>query len=202
MLGSPFKNELISELPKKEKKIKQRNRYFNYIVIIDDENIYLNQGPDDAEINQRKSLYYYPYYDQIRLELTKLQRTFKHVIFFDAHSIRQHVPGIRAEKFPDLILGDVDGQSADSAIIQTALDGLSKAKLNLDHNHPFKGGNLTRTFGKPDKNIHGLQLEMCKNVYMDDLETSYDETRAKHIQATLLSTFESLIDTLTKMNQS
>lgn len=38
-----LKNELISELPKKEKKIKQRNRYFNYIVIINHENIYLKE---------------------------------------------------------------------------------------------------------------------------------------------------------------
>jgi A/G-specific adenine glycosylase len=38
-----LKNDIISELPKKEKKIKQRNRFFNYLVIINDENIYLNE---------------------------------------------------------------------------------------------------------------------------------------------------------------
>jgi A/G-specific adenine glycosylase len=36
-------NNLISELPKKEKKIKQRNRYFNYLLIINDDYIYLNE---------------------------------------------------------------------------------------------------------------------------------------------------------------
>lgn len=167
-----------------------------------DDHIYIDQGPSEAEVNQRKSVYYYPYYDQIRLELTKLQREFKHVLFFDAHSIRQHVPGIRKEKFPDLILGDVDGTSADTKIISTAIDALSKAKLSLDHNHPFKGGNLTRTFGHPEKNIHGLQLEMAKNVYMNDLETSYHEARANHIQITLTILFENLIDTLNIMNRN
>lgn len=38
-----LKNDLIEVLPKKEKKIKQRNRYFNYIVIIDDDHIYLKE---------------------------------------------------------------------------------------------------------------------------------------------------------------
>jgi A/G-specific adenine glycosylase len=38
-----YKNELINELPKKEKKIKQRNRYFNYLVIINSDSIYLNE---------------------------------------------------------------------------------------------------------------------------------------------------------------
>lgn len=38
-----LKNELISVLPKKEKKIKQRNRYFNYLIIMDDDNIYMKE---------------------------------------------------------------------------------------------------------------------------------------------------------------
>ncbi len=38
-----LKNELIAELPKKEKKIKQRNRFFNYIVIMDDDALYLKE---------------------------------------------------------------------------------------------------------------------------------------------------------------
>ncbi|PCJ26338.1 MAG: A/G-specific adenine glycosylase [Flavobacteriales bacterium] len=38
-----LKNDMISILPKKEKKIKQRNRYFNYLVIINNEEIYLNK---------------------------------------------------------------------------------------------------------------------------------------------------------------
>lgn len=38
-----YKNGLITELPKKEKKIKQRNRYFNYLVIINNDSIYLNE---------------------------------------------------------------------------------------------------------------------------------------------------------------
>lgn len=166
-----------------------------------DQSIYLNQGPTQEEINQRISSYYYPYYDQIRLELTKLQKQFKHVLFFDAHSIRQHVPGIRAEKFPDLILGDADEKAADSKVIQAAMEVLSNTSYSFKHNHPFKGGNLTRTFGDPEKNIHALQLEMAKTVYMDDSETQYDDTRAEIVRKDLSRLFESLIPTLNQMNQ-
>lgn len=38
-----YKNKLITELPIKEKKIKQRDRYFNYLVIIDNDKIYLRE---------------------------------------------------------------------------------------------------------------------------------------------------------------
>jgi A/G-specific adenine glycosylase len=38
-----YKNKLVSVLPKKEKKIKQRIRFFNYLVIINENTIYLNE---------------------------------------------------------------------------------------------------------------------------------------------------------------
>ncbi len=38
-----YKNNLIHLLPVKDKKIKQRNRYFNYLVFIENERIYLKQ---------------------------------------------------------------------------------------------------------------------------------------------------------------
>jgi len=162
--------------------------------------IYLNKEPTQEEINRRISSYYYPYYDQIRLELTKLQKQFKHVLFFDAHAIRQHVPGIRTDKFPDLILGDADERAADAKIIKTATDVLSNTSYSFNHNHPFKGGNLTRTFGQPQNHIHALQLEMAKLVYMDDSETKYDEHRATLVRKDLYQLFESLIATLNEMN--
>lgn len=166
-----------------------------------DKSIYLGEGPDQAEVNRRISSYYYPYYDQIRLELTKLQKKFKHVLFFDAHSIRQFVPGIREDKFPDLILGDADEKSADQSIIEACESVLKATNYSYSHNHPFKGGNLTRTFGQPAKNIHALQLEMAKLVYMDDSETRYDETRANKIRTDLKIMFTELINCLNEMNQ-
>lgn len=166
-----------------------------------DQPIYVDQGPDQEEINQRISSFYYPYYDRIKLELTKLQKQFKHVLFFDAHSIRQWVPGIRPDKFPDLILGNADEKSANSQIIKAAMKELNATSYSFSHNHPFKGGNLTRTFGQPDQNVHALQLEMAKTVYMDDDELRYDETRAEKIRTVLKKMFESLISTLNHMNQ-
>lgn len=166
-----------------------------------DEPIYFKEGPDQEEINRRISSYYYPYYDQIKLELTKLQKQFRHVLFFDAHSIRKYVPGIREEKFPDLILGDADEKAADSKIIHTCEKMLSNTGYSYSHNHPFKGGNLTRTFGQPDKKIHALQLEMAKTVYMDDSETRYDQNRADKIRKYLQVMFGELINALNEMNQ-
>ena len=106
---------------------------------------------------------------------------------WDAHSIRRFVPTIREEPFPDLILGDNDEKSAGKEIIEIALSNLKNGKYGVNHNSPFKGGNITRSFGKPEKNIHALQLEMTKTNYMDDDELTFNENRANEMRSSFAS---------------
>ena len=42
------------------------------------------------------------------------------------------------------------------------MSGLTSGSYGVNHNTPFKGGHITRYFGKPENNIHALQLEMNK----------------------------------------
>jgi N-formylglutamate deformylase len=162
--------------------------------------IYKNEGPDSKEVNRRIDTYFHPYYQKISELLAEKRKYHAHVLFFDAHSIRQLVPGIRPEPFPDLILGDADQTSAHPELIKTAESVLGNSIHSFQHNDPFKGGNLTRHFGKPKKGIHALQLEMSKILYMDDSETVYEKKRAAKVQAVLRPLFEQLLETLTTLN--
>src|SRR3954465_9154039 len=58
---------------------------------------------DQSEIDGRLKNYYQPYHDQIQVMLDGLKRKFNNVLLWDCHSIRQIVPTIQKEKFPDLI---------------------------------------------------------------------------------------------------
>jgi N-formylglutamate amidohydrolase len=158
--------------------------------------IYRQNTPDQTEIERRVSLYYDPYYRKIQEELDALKEMFGQVLLWDAHSIRQHVPTIRSEKFPDMILGSVDETSASNELIQSALEGLSGGEFGLQHNTPFKGGQITRTFGRPNENQHALQLEMNKILYMDDTEMKYDNRRADEVRSILQPTLSRLIHAL------
>ena len=152
--------------------------------------------PDDAEIERRKEIYYKPYYRQIENLLAERIAEFGRVLLWDAHSIRRFVPTIQGEPFPDLILGDNDEKSAAKEIIEIALDGLKQGKFGVNHNSPFKGGNITRHFGKPDRQVHALQLEMAKTNYMDDDELTFNEARANEVRSILHPVFENLIEYL------
>lgn len=147
---------------------------------------------DDAEVESRLKNYYHPYHDQIQLMLDQLKKQFKNVLLWDCHSIRQVVPTIQKEKFPDLILGDADGTSASAVLTKRALENLGSDKFTLNHNHPFKGGYITRHFGRPEAGQHALQLEMTKVNYMDDEEIRYDKMRADKMRTLLMKTLSAV----------
>lgn len=163
--------------------------------------IYLDKKflPDDAEIERRLEKYYRPYYRKIESLLAERIEQFGRVLLWDAHSIRRFVPTIQGEQFPDLILGDNDEKSAGKEIIEIALNGLKAGKFGVNHNFPFKGGNITRSFGKPEKKVHALQLEMAKTNYMNDDELTFNEPRANEVRKVLRPVFENLIAYLTQV---
>ncbi|MFL9845707.1 N-formylglutamate amidohydrolase [Flavobacterium rhizosphaerae] len=155
--------------------------------------LYTDAEPNEAEIAQRIEKYYRPYHQKVGELLQETKNEFGVALLFDAHSIKRMVPGIRKEAFPQLILGDNDGASASARIIEIAFEALSESSYEATHNHPFKGGYITRSFGKPDENIHALQLEMCKTNYMDSTESVYSEENAEKIREVLQQMFVQLI---------
>ena len=158
-----------------------------------------NYVPDSEEVSKRVELYHNPYHKKLNELLQQTKTEFGKVLLFDAHSIRKSVPGIRSEDFPDLILGDNDESSASSELIKTTISSLQNKGYEFSHNHPFKGGYITRSFGKPNENIHALQLEMCKTNYMDSSETIYDEANAERIQLVLKEMLVKLIEAINKI---
>ncbi|WP_170154525.1 N-formylglutamate amidohydrolase [Mangrovibacterium diazotrophicum] len=140
------------------------------------------------EITRRKEMYFEPYYAAVQSLLDEVQQKFGVALLWDCHSIRRFVPGVRTEKFPDLILG-----TADSASVPVHLELLVSRKLasgnyQLSLNTPFKGGNITRNFGKPAQRQYAIQLEMSKDIYMNDSETEYHPARASKLQQLLRET--------------
>lgn len=162
--------------------------------------IYLDEKlvPNREETERRLKHYYHPYYQKIESLLKDRIGEFGQALLWDAHSIRRFVLTIRAKPFPDLILGDNDEQSAGEEIINIALNGLRSGKYQANHNTPFKGGQITRYFGRPETGVHALQLEMSKIHYMNDDELTFNQDRAEAMRKVLRPVFERLIAHLTK----
>ena len=162
------------------------------------EELYINEAdrPDKQEVERRLEKYYWPYHNKIDELLQSYKEEFGQVLFWDAHSIRRNVKTIQKEDFPDLILGNDDLKTAGRTFINSTLQCLASDKFKVKHNTPFKGGYITRSKGNPNENIHALQLEMCKDLYMSNKETSYDAVKAMRVKKLLKNTFEKLISQL------
>ena len=156
--------------------------------------IYKEGGePDQTEVDRRKELYFYPYHKAIDQLMSIVREEFGYALLWDAHSIRRLVPSIRQEPFPDFIIGTNSGQSCHPDIQEVVFQHLTRAGYEVQQNTIFKGGYITRGHGKPDQGLHTIQLEMCKNLYCEDDEITWSESRGGKMRKLFSAIFEDLI---------
>ena len=68
----------------------------------------------------------------------------------------------------DVVISNLNNQSSSIEILNLAKKSFINYNYNTDINYPFKGGFITSYYGKPEKNIHFLQIEINKNLYMHE----------------------------------
>lgn len=144
------------------------------------------QAPDDAEIRRRVFAYWQPYHDALRDELARLKARHGHAVLFDAHSIRSALPWLFEGTLPHMNLGTVNGSSCSPAL-RDALAAVFAAQTDYGHvvDGRFKGGHITRHFGRPQDGVHAVQLEMCWRAYMDEEPAQWNDERAAAVRPLL-----------------
>lgn len=127
------------------------------------------QAPGEAEIRERVARYWQPYHDTLRSELQALRQQHGHAVLFDAHSIQSELPWLFEGTLPHMNLGTANG-AACAPSLQAQVAAVFAAQQTFSHvlNGRFKGGHITRHFGRPEQGIHAVQLEMCWRAYMDE----------------------------------
>ncbi|HVE52416.1 MAG TPA: N-formylglutamate amidohydrolase [Ramlibacter sp.] len=68
----------------------------------------------------------------------------------------------------DFVVGDGEGRHADPAIAQAVAQFLRGEGWTADVNHPFRGAELLRQHGDPQRHRHSIQIEVRKDLYMDE----------------------------------
>jgi len=154
------------------------------------------QAPDPAEAQERRARYWQPYHDALGAELERLRALHGSVVLWDAHSIASRMPRFFEGKLPDLNLGTADG-SACAPALQAAAEAAMRAQSAYTHisNGRFKGGHITRHYGRPLDGIHALQLEMCQCTYMDETAPfAYRPDLAAQVQPLLQRMLNAVMD--------
>lgn len=165
--------------------------------------IYLEgQAPDEAEINQRRAAFWWPYHAQLEemLEAAKARHGF--ALLIDAHSIRPTIPSLFDGSLPDLSFGSDEGRTCPPEVLDALQGWMARTPAYtsvLDGR--FKGGFTTRGHGRPEDRVYALQIEIVQSCYLD-MRTPhlYDAGVARPLSETLKPLIETLISAAKQAN--
>lgn len=127
------------------------------------------QVPDDTEIAERVAQYWNPYHAKLAESLAELKARHGRALLWDAHSIFSVVPRFFEGTLPDFNLGTADGRSCAHGVGESLLAIAGRAPgYRAVLNGRFKGGYITRRYGRPEEGVHAFQLELSEATYMDE----------------------------------
>jgi len=163
--------------------------------------IYDGQGPDAAETEMRRIVYWKPYHDRLRALLDNAKARHGHALLIDAHSIRPAIPDLFEGRLPDLNFGLNDGRSA-SPVLKAVIEGWSAAQSahTTVIDGRFKGGFTTRHYGQPQHGIHAIQIEIVQDCYLNMATPHlYDAALAAPLSHRLSTLVEALVEALPRI---
>ena len=139
----------------------------------------------DAEIERRRSLYFDPYHEALRSEIERLRDRHPTIVLYEAHSIRSHVPRLFDGQLPQFNIGTNEGKSCAPALAAAVESACGADQVT---NGRFKGGWITRHYGRPERGVHAIQMELAMRGYLDEDEAwppHWEPERAAPLQQTL-----------------
>lgn len=145
------------------------------------------RAPDAEQVARRRTTYWQPYHATLADELQRIRTQHGYSLLWDAHSIRAEIPWLFDGTLPDLNLGTASGASCAPSLraqLEKLLQQTSEFTYAVDGR--FKGGYITRAYGRPSDNIHAVQLEMGQRTYMDETPPfAYSADKAARVQPCL-----------------
>lgn len=129
---------------------------------------------------------YEPFHREVRQLAEKLRDEAGVVYHLDAHSMpsvgtAQHRdPG---ERRADIVVSDSLGKSCSRGFRDLVIAAYATAGFKVGYNWPYFGGRLTEQYGRPNQNHHTIQVELNRDLYMDEkskkLKDSHKEAQKK-----------------------
>ena len=107
-----------------------------------------------------------PYHVMVAHQLEQIRSVFGCALLLDLHSM----PPVFDENRSKIgfVLGDRFGRSCESRYVELAGVHFRMQGHHVQTNHPYSGGYILERHGKPAQNIHAIQLEVDRSLYLDE----------------------------------
>jgi N-formylglutamate amidohydrolase len=122
------------------------------------------------EAEQRIERYYKPYYAALHGLINRARRQNEAVLHVNVHSSYRQ-PGT---SLADIVLGTVHGQSCPAAIAMRIKAFFEKEGRSVSLDKPFSGGTLVQSSHDRRRNIHSIQIEIARDLYMNQDTLEYN----------------------------
>ncbi len=124
-----------------------------------------------AEAAERINALYRPYHRALQELIEDTRRDFGWCLLIDCHSMPSVGGPMDADTGKtrvDFVLGDCFGASCAAAITDHVERELTGAGHTVSRNIPYSGGYTTVHYGRPRADVHVLQIEINRALYMDE----------------------------------
>jgi N-formylglutamate deformylase len=143
----------------------------------DGESLYnAGERPGEPETAERRALYFEPYHRALADEIARLRGSHGHIVLYDCHSIRSVIPRLFDGELPHFNIGTNGGASCDPELERLLAGRCAATPFSTVVNGRFKGGWITRRYGRPADGVHAVQMELACRAYMDEPSDVTPET--------------------------
>ena len=129
---------------------------------------------------------YLPYHAKLTTLIASARAAFGFCILIDAHSMPSTMASTGSKEEPmraDFVIGDRFGSSCDARLAEGLESHLRAAGYMVQRNKPYAGGYITEHYGKPYAQVHAVQIEINRALYMDEItlarSSKFDGLKAK-----------------------
>ena len=149
-----------------------------------------NQPLSVAEVQTRIANCWQPYHAAVGSAIDAAHARHGYSIHINCHSMPA-VSSSHATDFPglvhaDFVIGNRDNTTSSESLVLFIQEQLAQHGYNVAINHPYKGVELVRRYGKPEQHCHSVQLEINRKLYMDENTLSIHagvDTLKGHLQS-------------------
>ncbi|KXU94620.1 N-formylglutamate amidohydrolase [Caballeronia megalochromosomata] len=148
------------------------------------------------EVEHRLDAYYRPYRRAVSEAIDGAMQRFGHVWHIDLHSMKSTGNAMNTDNGkarPDLVISDRDGKTSDPNVTAWIAERFRQLGYNALVNTPYKGGDIVKSYGKPELNQHSIQIEINRAIYMNE-KSCEKSARYEHLKADIDRFLEQFVE--------
>ena len=150
---------------------------------------------------RRVDEYHTPYHNKLAELTTQARHKFGMALLLDCHSMPSNTNIYDNNITTDIVIGNRYNASCHPIYVDIATELFKSLGLSVKLNVPYAGGYITEHHGKPQNNIHALQIELNRGLYLDQI-TLKKSNKYEHLKEKLTQFTDQLMNQLSERHKT